>query len=71
MQSTENFSLNLNGSIIEESQYATYLGVILDNKLNFQHHIDHVNVKLKKSIALIAKLRHYVQVFTRALSPYI
>ena len=35
-------------------------GVIIDNKLSWVNHIDHVNIKLSKEIGLLARLRQFV-----------
>ena len=50
----------LNGTPIEESEFAKYLGVIIDNKLSFEHHINQVKSKLIKGNAIIAKVRNYI-----------
>ena len=55
----DNFQVKINDTEIGESRFATYLGIIMDNKLNFTYHVDHVKVK---SLALLAKLRHFVPV---------
>ena len=56
----DNFQVKINDTEIGESRFATYLGIIMDNKLNFTYHVDHDKVKMKKSLALLAKLRHFV-----------
>ena len=37
-----------------------YLGMVMDKHLTFKNHMDIVKLKLNKSNALLAKLRHYV-----------
>ena len=37
-----------------------YLGILVDNKLSFQSHIDFVKQRLGKQCGIISKLRHYV-----------
>ena len=52
--------LNINGEHLNESNYAKYLGVLIDNNLTWKQHIQHVNTKVVKSIGILAKLRHFV-----------
>ena len=53
-------SLNLNlpygNSKINSSQICKYLGVLLDDKLNFKPHILEIN--LAKAVGILSKLRH-------------
>ena len=37
-----------------------YLGVIIDNNLSWKQHIDHVAVKISRTVGLICKLRHFL-----------
>ncbi len=52
--------LEINGDQIEELDSTKYLGVILDQKLNWKKHISHVSTKLSKYTGLLYKLRHFV-----------
>ena len=47
-----------------------YLGVILDNKLTWQPHIEQIRVKLSRACGMIFKLRHYVTLSTLKLIYY-
>ena len=38
--------------------YQKHLGILLDEKLNFKHHIDSAVSKVNKGISVITKLRH-------------
>ena len=53
-------NININGFPIEEKEYAKYLGILIDNRLSFQQHIQHVNSRLTRGIAILSMLRHYV-----------
>ena len=55
-----NIKLEINGDQIEELDSTKYLGVILDQKLNWKKHISHVSTKLSKYTGLLYKLRHFV-----------
>ena len=50
----------INGDQIAELESTKYLGVILDQNLNWKKHISHVSTKLSKYIGLLYKLRHFV-----------
>ena len=52
--------ISINGMIKEEVSASTYLGVVIDNRLNFIEHMKHLKIKLKKGTSMIAKLRHFV-----------
>ncbi len=59
-KTTETIDVKINGSPIEEKTYAKYLGLLIDNKLTFEKHIDHVLTKMKKGNGILAKLRYFV-----------
>lgn len=58
--SNNQINLEINGSPIVEKDHAKYLGLLIDHKLTFEYHIEHINTKMIKGNALLAKLRHYV-----------
>ena len=52
--------LFMNGERLKEVEFAKYLGVLIDNKLNWTNQIDAINLKLSKGNGLLAKIRHFV-----------
>ena len=52
--------ITLNNNSISQTTSVKYLGVIFDNKLNWQFQIDNVNKKLSKACYAITKLRKIV-----------
>ena len=54
------FKLTLNGETLKEVDWAKYLGVLIDNKLNWLKQINAIKLKLSKGIGILAKIRHYV-----------
>ena len=50
-------SLNIDGNIIQERTETKFLGVILDNQLNWHAHVKHISSKISKSVAIIRMLR--------------
>ena len=62
---------------LTKKQCVKYLGVFIDEKLNWKNHIQHVDLKLSKGIGLLSKIRHYVpnsvlkSLFYSFINPYI
>ena len=57
---TNSINLSINGEQLKIVNMAKYLGVIIDNKLNWNEQINAINLKLSKGIGLLSKIRHYV-----------
>ena len=57
-------AIHINGEVLKEVDHAKYLGVLIDNKLNWSYQINSVNLKLSKGIGLLAKIRHFVSTST-------
>ena len=55
-----NTNLNLNGKIIRTSDSLKILGVTIDNKLNFNEHINDVCNKASQRVAVIMRLRNLI-----------
>ena len=58
------FNLKLDGFTLERVASTKYLGVIIDEKLNWSLHIKHIHRKLSRSSYILSKLRHYVNLDT-------
>ena len=56
----ETLNLKLNGLEVEEKIVAKYLGVYIDNRLNWKSHIEHVKAKLSRGNSMISKIRYFV-----------
>ena len=55
-------SVLLNNNIISQKESVKYLGIFLDSKLNWNFHISHVKNRLSSAIAIIYKLRNFVNI---------
>ena len=58
------FSVKINGFLIEQSDSIKYLGVILDGKLNWKKHLNPLKSELSRSCFVLSKLRYYLDMST-------
>jgi len=56
MNHTQDVKLELKGSLIKQVTSHKYLGVILDNRLDFSMHVDHSVGKAKRASAKVFSL---------------
>ena len=56
--SISNISIYFNDSIIKINDTVKYLGITIDNKLNFEEHINALATKISRSLGVLCKLRH-------------
>ena len=54
------FILKINGKKIYPSRMVKYLGVILDENLSWEPHINYLSLKLRKANGALSKVRHYI-----------
>lgn len=54
----EEVKLKIQGANIERVKEITFLGVIIDEKLNWKSHIKHIQNKISKSIAILYRAKH-------------
>ena len=54
---SDNAELKIEGETIPEVSKTKFLGVIIDNRLNWQHHINYISCKVAKGIGIILKIR--------------
>ena len=59
-----NFELNMNNNKIKCVEFVKYLVVLLDNRLNWKHHISDLCNKISKVCGVFYKLRYYVPLCT-------
>ena len=56
--------LKIKDTIIDYVEYFNYLGVIIDQRLNWKNHIEVIAKKISKSICIMNKLKHYLPTHT-------
>ena len=52
--------INLNGTPLLQKEFVKYLGLLIDSKLSWNHHIDYLKKKLNSGISIIYKLRRFL-----------
>ena len=57
----------MEGTKLERVKETRYLGVIIDEKLNWNSHVQHIKSKIVKGSYILSKLRHYVNLKTLKL----
>ena len=57
-----NETLLLNKKAIEQKTYVKYLGVLIDEHLNWKEQISQITKKISRSVGIICKLRHCMDV---------
>ena len=55
-----NVKLLIDGQAIDEVQKTKFLGIVIDNKLTWKWHIDHIAGKISRGIGMIIKARQYL-----------
>jgi len=45
---------------LECKEFIKYLGILIDNDLSWKQHIDHITIKISRTVGLISKLRQFV-----------
>ena len=52
--------IKINDHEIPEVSETKFLGVIIDNKLNWLPHVEHLYKKLKAAVGILCRIRHYI-----------
>jgi hypothetical protein len=56
----KDIKIKINDEILKEVDSAKYLGVLMDNKLNWNLHVNNIKLRLSKGISILSLMRHYV-----------
>jgi len=65
-----NHKIKIDGKKLYQSNHIKYLGLYLDNRLDWKYHMMTLKNKLHRAIGILAKLRHYVPKTTTKLIYY-
>ena len=69
--------LHINGQKLEQVKCIRYLGVYIDCNLTWKNHIQYISKKIKRSVGILSKIRHYVplailsQLYYTLIFPYL
>ena len=58
-EKTDLYSLFLNNVLIDRVKYTKFLGVIIEEKLNWTHHISYIKDKISKGFGIILRSRKF------------
>ena len=61
-EATTNLKLYLDSTNLNVVKSVKYLGVIIDNKLFFNDHINYINYKVSRGIGIMTKLKHLLPI---------
>ena len=56
--------LYVNNTLLEEKNHVKYLGIMMDNNLNWKNHTIYIAKKITRSRGILSKLRYYVTLDT-------
>ena len=56
----KNVTILLNKKAIQQNDYVKYLGVLIDSRLTFKHHITSISLKLSRTTGAMRRIRNYV-----------
>ena len=62
---------------LERKECAKHLGVLIDSKLSWTHHITYISTKISKSLGILARLRHFapsstlLNIYRSLVQPYL
>ena len=60
----DDISIKIANKTLEKKNVTNYLGVIIDDKLSWKNHIHSINIKLRKGIGILNKLKDFVNLTT-------
>ena len=52
------FELMLDDNILERTIHTKFLGIFLDEKLNWNQHLNNISVKISKGLGIIGRVRN-------------
>ena len=63
--------------VLDCKEFIKYLGILIDSHLTWKHHIDHIAIKISRTIGLISKIQHFVpkhtliNIYRSLVAPYL
>ena len=63
----DDFKIKMNGKKLYPSKFVKYLGVLINDHLNFGIHINSISIKLARATGVLAKIRHVTKDILRTI----
>ena len=70
-------NIDINKIVIEQVKYTKFLGVIIDDNLDWSNHISYINSKIAKGVGIICRAKKYfsitalIQLYNAFIYPYL
>ena len=70
-------NIEINKIVIEHVKYTKFLGVIIDDNLDWSNHISYINSKIAKGVGIICRAKKYfsitalIQLYNACVCPYL
>ena len=64
------FKILMNNNLLEQVKQTKYLGIIINEKLKWNSHVDHIVSKISRGCYILSKIRHYVDQTTLKMIYY-
>ena len=61
--------ININGSKIKHVKWTTFLGITIDEHLDWKVHIDNLSNKIARNVGVLNKLKHFLPLYI--MKPFI
>ena len=59
---TEEVSVKIEKEIIKNSSQEKFLGIVIDNRLTFKHHVENLSKKAEQKIHARARIANYMDI---------
>ena len=71
-QKAINYSVRLyiNNETVKKEKCIKYLGIFIDSHLSWKEQIIHISKKIKRSVGILSKVRHYINISTLVMLYY-
>lgn len=74
---SQKFQLIIDGNVLDRVDCTKFLGVIIDEKLNWYKHIDHISLKISRALGILNRIKNVMphnvllMIYNTLISPYL
>ena len=54
----DKFSVSIDGYVLQQVEFTKFLGIFIDEKLNWKKHIEHIAIKISKGLGALGRVRN-------------